>query len=74
MQLKKRRPREERSLEDRVKSLERITLLLSIALFIHVVLNGIRSIWFDGTVGDDITIYIINIFGKFRDNLQYLFS
>lgn len=74
MQLKKRRPREERSLEDRVKSLERNTWLLTIALFVHVVLYGIQSIWFDDTTGNNITIYIINVFREFGDNIQYLFS
>ena len=74
MQPKKRRPREERSLEDRVKSLERNTWLLTIALFVHVVLYGIQSIWFDDTTGNNITIYIINVFREFGDNIQYLFS
>ena len=74
MQPKKRRPREERSFEDRVKSLERNTWLLTIALFVHVVLYGIQSIWFDDTTGNNITIYIINVFREFGDNIQYLFS
>ena len=72
LQLKKRRPREERSLEERVKSLERDSWILAIALFIHVVLYGIRSIWFDGAAGNNITIYIINIFHELGDNIQYL--
>lgn len=59
MQWKKRRLREERGLEDWVKSLERDFFILAIALFIHIILYGIRLIWVDGAARNNI---IINIF------------
>lgn len=59
LQWKKRRLREERGLEDWVKSLERDFFILAIALFIHIILYGIRLIWVDGAARNNI---IINIF------------